>query len=789
MESVVGSLMNSFPGMFGVKDVDFHVVSEGFRVAFEHVAHGGGVDVPIIVTTSSAEVSPQFADSLRIAGNAYFTRADAWRKAADDVSGASADAWLESDCLRLAIRDEAGALMAFISVGGMADGRLPARRSVEFMSLFSQLLSVALVRERERVEKEAQSTRMVHRTDLLEDVLRISSSIVSERDLKKLSSMILTSVSTLFGFERVTLVVYDEALGAFRWVALYGYPDEAVRESRVRSVPMDVILEDLRESRRIGRTVYYTPVEEVSPRQLSHFVMPERALAAKASGERSPGEFREGDSLAFSLHDSNGRIVGVIYPSMPRGSRIPDADTIETIEIFTSLAEVAIENAHLSIEKEVALRVSGQRAEQMSRIFDLITDMLYVRDLDQLFADVLKMLSQLLGVRRMLISVLDKQAGAFRARAVHGYPEDRTEAIKRIEYPVSRINFILDPKGKPVSDTPVKWRKKVGRMTYYVPAEGYTVLPDDMVYYPEPELIRLPRKGEGYWHELDYLDTFIFDREGEVVAYIEFNKPRDDRIPDSDTIEVVEIFASLAGVAMENATMFEAQIESRKSAEFYTDLLSHDIKNFNQAILGYLDMLKSTLTLPEQVAMAGKLSQQVLNIGRLASNVRTMSRLTWDSSKLVRTDLDAVLLDCMASVPQYYMSRKMVFKHELSAGKHHVMADGLMKELFVNLMTNAVKYDHHEPVEIELRVERVQHDDHASWLVSVADRGRGVPDDMKDKIFGRFVQGSAKKGSGLGLHIVSMLTKNYHGRAWVEDRVPGDHTQGAVFKVELPLVE
>jgi signal transduction histidine kinase len=630
---------------------------------------------------------------------------------------------------------------------------------------------------------------MVHRTDLLEDVLRISSSIVSERDLKKLSSMILTSVSTLFGFERVTLVVYDEALGAFRWVALYGYPDEAVRESRVRSVPMDVILEDLRESRRIGRTVYYTPVEEVSPRQLSHFVMPERALAAKASGERSPGEFREGDSLAFSLHDSNGRIVGVIYPSMPRESRIPDADTIETIEIFTSLAEVAIENAHLSSEKEVALRVSGQRAEQMSRIFDLITDVLYVRDLDQLLADVLKILSQLLGVRRMLISVLDKEAGVFRARAVHGYPEDTAEVIKRIEYPVGRINFLLDPKGKPLSDTPVKWRKKVGRMTYYVPAEGYAVQPEDMVYYPEPELIRLPRKGEGYWHELDYMDTFMFDREGEVVAYIEFNKPRDDRIPDSDTIEVVEIFASLAGVAIENATMFEAQVESRKSAEFYTDLLSHDIKNFNQAILGYLDMLKSTLVRPEQVTMTGKLSQQVLNIGRLASNVRTMSRLTWGSSKLVRTDLDAVLLDCMASVPQYYMSRKMVFKHELSAGNHHVMADGLMKELFVNLMTNAVKYDPHEPVDIELRIERVQHDGHASWLVSVADRGRGVPDDLKDKIFGRFIQGYSKKGSGLGLHIVSMLTKNYHGRAWVEDRVTGDHKQGAVFKVELPLVE
>jgi len=65
----------------------------------------------------------------------------------------------------------------------------------------------------------------------------------------------------------------------------------------------------------------------------------------------------------------------------------------------------------------------------------------------------------------------------------------------------------------------------------------------------------------------------------------------------------------------------------------------------------------------------------------------------------------------------------------------------------------------------------------------------GVPDEMKEKIFERFVQGSMKKGSGLGLHIVSMLTKNYHGRAWVEDRVKGDHSKGAVFKVELPLVE
>ena len=725
-------------------------------------------------------------DDKRISGNGYFSRRDVWLRHAE--GGRDGVAWADGDWMRFAVRDKGGRLLAYIDVGGTADGLLPGREAVEVLGVGADMISASLQLEQVRHGVDARSDRLAQRTDLLEDVLRIASSIVSEHDADKLAQMILASVSGLFNFGKIILIVYDEVAGAFRWTAVLGYPDSVLKEAQIRTIPIDVVLEDLRESRRIGRSVYFTPIEDVSKRQLSHYLIPSEWEGHISTEPRVPHEYRTGDILAFALHDSSGRVVGVLYPALPRDGKLPDKDAMETVEVFTSLAEVALETARLVNEKEHALRVNAQRAEQLSRIFDLTSDILYVRDMDHLMEDVVKTLAQLLGIKRAVMGIRDEARGTFVIRAVYGYTEDRADAIRKVEYPIERIEYVIDPKGRPTTKSPVKWRKKVGRTTYYMPTESVKLSDEDMVYYPEPWAVRVPRKGEGFWHELDYTDTFIFDRNGIVVAYIEILKPRDDRVLDPETIEVIEIFASLAGIALENAGMFQRQTESRHSAEFYTDLLSHDIKNFNQAILGYLDLLKVTMNRPEQLAMVSKLSDQVMHVSRLATDVRTMSRLTWGEVSLVRGDVGAVLTDCMTSVPQYYLGRHISFKHSIEPGRHVVMADELLKELFVNILTNAVKYDLHEPVEIDVSAENIARDGAELVVVSVADRGQGVPDDMKDKIFGRFSRSDTrKKGSGLGLHIVRMLVRRYHGRVWVEDRVKGDHAQGAVFKVELPL--
>jgi signal transduction histidine kinase len=72
--------------------------------------------------------------------------------------------------------------------------------------------------------------------------------------------------------------------------------------------------------------------------------------------------------------------------------------------------------------------------------------------------------------------------------------------------------------------------------------------------------------------------------------------------------------------------------------------------------------------------------------------------------------------------------------------------------------------------------------------VAVEDDGPGIPDNAKEKIFNRMHQGTAK-GMGLGLYIVKTLVVGYGGKIWVEDRVKGDHAQGARFVVLLPAAE
>ncbi len=76
------------------------------------------------------------------------------------------------------------------------------------------------------------------------------------------------------------------------------------------------------------------------------------------------------------------------------------------------------------------------------------------------------------------------------------------------------------------------------------------------------------------------------------------------------------------------------------------------------------------------------------------------------------------------------------------------------------------------------------------YWITVEDNGPGVPDEMKTLIFNRQLRGGGRaKGSGMGLYLVKALADDFHGRVWVEDRVPGDRGQGSRFVVLLPALE
>ncbi|WP_123623512.1 ATP-binding protein [Halorubrum sp. CSM-61] len=110
-----------------------------------------------------------------------------------------------------------------------------------------------------------------------------------------------------------------------------------------------------------------------------------------------------------------------------------------------------------------------------------------------------------------------------------------------------------------------------------------------------------------------------------------------------------------------------------------------------------------------------------------------------------------------------------------------VLANEMLASVFRNLLNNAVQHNDTDEPEVTVACEEV--DDRIR--VRIADNGPGVPDAEKDEIFGKGEKGLESAGSGIGLYLVSILTRQFDGEVWVEDNDP----RGAVFVVELARPE
>ena len=107
-----------------------------------------------------------------------------------------------------------------------------------------------------------------------------------------------------------------------------------------------------------------------------------------------------------------------------------------------------------------------------------------------------------------------------------------------------------------------------------------------------------------------------------------------------------------------------------------------------------------------------------------------------------------------------------------------------IKHVMNNFLSNALKFsDTGSTVVIESRVSDKYHAE-----VCVSDNGMGVPDEIKGKLFNKFVQmenrkNTKEKGTGLGLVIAKGIIEAHGGSVWVEDNQP----KGAKFLFTIPI--
>lgn len=222
--------------------------------------------------------------------------------------------------------------------------------------------------------------------------------------------------------------------------------------------------------------------------------------------------------------------------------------------------------------------------------------------------------------------------------------------------------------------------------------------------------------------------------------------------------------------------------------------MSHEIRTPLNAILG-MNQLIMREAVNENVK---KYSNNIQNAGNtllgIINDVLDFSKIETGKIDIINSDysLSVLLNDIVVMIQGRAEGKGLELRIEVDSNiPDALFGDEIrVKQVIINLMTNAVKYTKEGWIKLSVGMKAVSHyldDDNLVLIVSVSDSGMGIKEEEKDKLFKEFERLDRQKtknieGTGLGLSITAQLVTLMNGKISV-DSVYG---KGSVFTVEIP---
>ncbi len=246
--------------------------------------------------------------------------------------------------------------------------------------------------------------------------------------------------------------------------------------------------------------------------------------------------------------------------------------------------------------------------------------------------------------------------------------------------------------------------------------------------------------------------------------------------------------ARIAEEKAKNAQQQAEQANSAKSTFLFN--MSHDIRTPMNALLGYNQLMKKQLTdlklldYQQKIEQAGKLLLDIIN------NVLDLARI--ESGKMYLNEsyaqVDQLLEEVVSVFEPQTKEKKINLKSEVCVQHSHVMCDiTKIKQIFVNLISNAVKYTPSGgTIEIKLQEIPCEREGFAAFRTEIRDNGIGMSKDFLPTLFDSFSRErntttSKVAGTGLGMAIVKDFVDLMDGTIEVQSEL----AKGTTFIVHL----
>ncbi len=220
---------------------------------------------------------------------------------------------------------------------------------------------------------------------------------------------------------------------------------------------------------------------------------------------------------------------------------------------------------------------------------------------------------------------------------------------------------------------------------------------------------------------------------------------------------------------------------SNEDLQQFAYAASHDLQTPLRTITTHLQLLERRLgdrLSEDDRELVNYPVQAAIRMSQLISDLLIYSQVSVENRKLSPVSCEEVLNSTLADLRGQIAEAQAEVTH---ATLPTVMADAVqLRQLFSNLISNAIKYRAEAPPRIHVGVQ----EEFNLWHFTISDNGLGIPPEYKDDIFKLFrrLHGQERPGTGLGLAICKRIMERLGGHIWVESE-PG---AGSTFHFTIP---
>jgi signal transduction histidine kinase len=270
----------------------------------------------------------------------------------------------------------------------------------------------------------------------------------------------------------------------------------------------------------------------------------------------------------------------------------------------------------------------------------------------------------------------------------------------------------------------------------------------------------------------------------EATSEIERTGDPSRRIPHPEAEdEIADLARTLEGMlGALDAARSNTQAMLDRQREFVADA-SHELRTPLTSVLANLELLTEELA-GEQAETAEAALRSTRRMRRLVGDLLLLARA--DARRVQQrrpTDLGEVLVEAASELGP------MGENHDLSISAGPAVVQGVQDELHrlvLNLLENAVR---HTPPGTHIRAATSS--DGSQAVLVVADDGPGIPEELRARVFERFVRGGRDggRGSGLGLAIVRAVAVSHAGTVEMGSQPGGAGGGGTQFVIRIPAAD